>query len=314
MACLDGEGHQRAQLAFYLQMNRLQTLRFVQTLVAKGFAAEDKLEDQKVCRIFNRRIYRALGAEGIRHRRVASSEILFRRLLSLDYVLEHTGMPWLPTEAEQVRAFEALGINLRLLPLRVYRGAVGETRHYFPLKLPIALEPGRAVFAYIDPGMSTRSSLHCWGQAHRQLWDKLRQAGRTVELFAVAWDRQHLDRTQRLLQAWINRDPAAAKTEAAGLRQAIADADWDTVERYGGHDAVVDKIRQLGKGNPPSTGGGMIDNFRRWGSELCRQIGAHSTKGAWCAEVVRALSLSPGGGTPPPLWSAFPPRCPNPHR
>ena len=91
MAYLDGEGHQRAQLAFYLQMNRLQTLRFVQTLVAKGFAAADKLEDQKVCRIFNRRIYRALGAEGIRHRRVASSEILFRRLLSLDYVIEHPG-------------------------------------------------------------------------------------------------------------------------------------------------------------------------------------------------------------------------------
>ena len=152
MAYLDGEGHQRAQLAFYLQMNRLQTLRFVQTLVAKGFAAADKLEDQKVCRIFNRRIYRALGAEGIRHRRVASSEILFRRLLSLDYVLEHTGMPWPPTEPEKVCAFEALGINLRLLPLRVYRGAVGETRHYFPLKLPIALEPGRAVFVFVDPG------------------------------------------------------------------------------------------------------------------------------------------------------------------
>ena len=87
-----------AQLAFYLQMSRWQALRFVQALVRKGFAAEDTLEDQKVCRIFSRGIYQALGTEDIRHRRVASREILFRRLLSLDYVIEHPGLPWLPTE------------------------------------------------------------------------------------------------------------------------------------------------------------------------------------------------------------------------
>ena len=32
-----------------------------------------------------------------------------RRLLSLDYVLEHPGLPWLPTESEKVGAFKALG-------------------------------------------------------------------------------------------------------------------------------------------------------------------------------------------------------------
>ena len=40
-------------------------------------------------------------------------------------------------------AFEDLGIERRHLPLRGYRGAVGETRRYFPLKLPIALESER---------------------------------------------------------------------------------------------------------------------------------------------------------------------------
>ena len=55
LACLHGEGiFSRAQLAFYLQMNRLQALRFVQALIRKGFAAEDSLEDQKVCCIFSR--------------------------------------------------------------------------------------------------------------------------------------------------------------------------------------------------------------------------------------------------------------------
>ena len=79
-------------------------------------------------------IYRALGAEDIRHRRAASEAVLMRRLLSLDYVLEHPGLPWLPTESEKVGAFEALGIERRILPSRLYRGAAGNTRRYFPLK------------------------------------------------------------------------------------------------------------------------------------------------------------------------------------
>ncbi len=96
LACLHGDGvFTRAQLSFYLQMSRWQALRFVRSLVTKGFAAEDILEDQKVFRIFSRRIYQALGTEDIRHRRVASREILLRRLLLLDYVIEHTGLPWL---------------------------------------------------------------------------------------------------------------------------------------------------------------------------------------------------------------------------
>ena len=99
-------------------MNRWQALRFVRALVTKGFAAEDSLQERTVCRIFSRRIFRALGTEDIRHRRVASAEIL-RRLLVLDYVLEHPGLPWLPTEPEKFRAFEALGIERRHLPLRV---------------------------------------------------------------------------------------------------------------------------------------------------------------------------------------------------
>ena len=88
-----------------------------------------------MCRIFSRGIYRALGAEDIRRRPLASTETLLRHLLSPDYVLEHTGLGWLPTEAEKVRAFEALGIERRHLPLRVYRGAVGESRRHFQLKL-----------------------------------------------------------------------------------------------------------------------------------------------------------------------------------
>ena len=46
-------------------------------------------------------IYRALGVENIRHRRKARNSVLMRRLLSLDFVLEHPGLNWLPTEPEK---------------------------------------------------------------------------------------------------------------------------------------------------------------------------------------------------------------------
>ena len=77
--------------------------------------------------------------------------MLTRRLLSLDYVLEHPRLPWLPTEAEKVAAFEALGIERRVLPQRTYRGAAGNIRCHFHLRLPLALDAGRAVFVYVDP-------------------------------------------------------------------------------------------------------------------------------------------------------------------
>ena len=86
--------------------------RAVHALIAQGVATEENVSGitgiGRVCRIYGRDIYRALGAEDIRRRRITSTEVLVRRLLSLDYVLEHPHLPWLPTEPEKVRAFEAL--------------------------------------------------------------------------------------------------------------------------------------------------------------------------------------------------------------
>ena len=160
----------RAQWSRFLDAHPEQVRRGVHALIAQGAATEETVPGIKgigrVCRIFSRRIYRALGAEDIRHRRSASEAVLMRRLLSLDYVLEHPGLPWLPTESEKVGAFEALGIERRILPSRLYRGAAGNTRRYFPLKLPVALEAERAVFVYVEPGHDTSTALRSWGEAH----------------------------------------------------------------------------------------------------------------------------------------------------
>ena len=100
-------------------------------------------------------IYRALGVENIRHRRKASKPVVMRRLLSLDFVLEHPGMNWLPAEPEKVEFFEKLGLPRRLIPRRIYYGVVGNQKRYFALKLPLAVDPETVTFAYIDPGHQT---------------------------------------------------------------------------------------------------------------------------------------------------------------
>jgi len=72
----------------------------------------------------------------------------------------------------------------------------------------------------------------------------------------VAWVQDNLDRIQRVLDARTTRDPATAKTETEGFRQAVADADWDTVERHGGLDPFVDKIDQTDEKTATSPGTG----------------------------------------------------------
>ena len=261
------------QLLLYLQMNRWQALRFVQSLVAKGLAAEDSLQDRKVSRIFSSRIFRALGTEDTRRRRMASAEILLRCLLVLDYVLEHPGLPWLPTEPEKVRAFEALGIERRRLPLPVYRGAVGETRRHFRLKLPIALETDRTVFVYVDPGYETATALRSWGAAHRGLWRALRERDRRVEVVVVAREHRCLQSAYTVLGHWAdNFEPAAREDEAlageefARIEQAILTGNVRVLEEYRGVHAALNRtveLEQLARKRSHKT---MIEGFATWRS------------------------------------------------
>ena len=254
-------------------MNRWQALRFIRALVTKGFAAEDSLQDRKVCQIFSRPIFQALGTEDICHRRVASREILLRRLLSLDYVLEHPGLPWLPTEPEKVRAFEPLGIERRHLPLRVYRGAVGETRRHFQFKLPIALETDRTVFVYVDPRYRTATALRSWAAAHSDLWQDLRERDRRVEVVVVAGEHRSLQRAQKVLGHWADNFDRAAREDAplageeiARIEQAILTRNIPVLEEYGGVQAALKRTVELEKLARKQSNKTMIEGFATWGS------------------------------------------------
>ena len=282
LVCLHSGLFTRDQVEFFLGSSRATSWRFTQQLlnarVSNRPLVNEKITDRRLTyRIYGKAIYRELGIANVRHRRDSSIEVTRRRLLSLDFVLDHPDLPWLATEQEKVACFERLGIDPELLPKRIYYGRANGRIRYFHIKMPVAVEQDRAVFTYIDPGMGTHTELHSWGAAHRRLWDKLRRSGRRIEVVAVAWEQHLLDRAARVLQSWIAGDMTEADRELLALRQAVSSADWETVERYGGLDAALGKINQLKQETPASIGRGMIDDFHLWGSRRCRRMGETAT-------------------------------------
>ncbi len=127
LACFHGGVFTRQQSRSFLGRHHEEVGRAVRKLVAQGVAIEERPPGingiGRICRIHGRRIYKALGVGDHRRRRITSPEVMMRRLLALDYVLEHPRLPWLATEADRVAAFEALGIEREVLPQPVYRGA-----------------------------------------------------------------------------------------------------------------------------------------------------------------------------------------------
>lgn len=278
LVCLHSGVFIRAQFCFHLNVGEVRALRFVRALIQHGVAAEDPAPGigragQRVCRIFSRPLYRALGAEDIRHRRVASPEVLSRRLRSLDYVLEHPELAWLPTEAEKVDYFERLGTPRRRLPQRVYRGAVGDTRRFFALKLPMAVDGKRAVFVHVDPGYSTSKALRSWGAAHRGLWEALRQKGRAVRVVAVAREDRALERAEKVLRRWSagsgtkprSGDPSAAR-EYARIKRAVLTGDKATLDAYGGVTPALKRSIELEESAEGRSLGIVIDGHTTWRS------------------------------------------------
>jgi len=283
LVCLHSGIFTRDQVEVFLGTSQPTAWRFTQQLLdarlsSRPVAAAAMTDGRPICRIFGKAIYRELGIANVRHRRDSSIEVARRRLLSLDFVLDHPDLPWLPTEPEKLVCFEHLGIERDLLPKRIYAGRANGRIRYFHIKMPIAVEPERATFTYIDPGMGTPTELHSWGAAHRDLWAKLRHSGRRVEVVAVAWEQHLLDRAERVLQSWTAGDMSEAETELLTLRQAVARADWDTVERYGGLNAALKRMNEFAGECPVSNGRGMIDDFRLWGSSRCRRMGEYSTE------------------------------------
>ena len=275
LVCLHSGVFTRAQFCHYFDTHRKRAERFVKTLVDRKVGLESEWPvfngRGKSCRISSKPIYRALGVENIRHRRKAGTPVVMRRLLSLDFVLEHPGMNWLPAEQEKVAFFEELGLSRALIPRRIYYGAVGTRKRYFALKLPIAADPATVTFAYVDPGHQTDRELHSWGAAHGRLWAALHKKGRHVRVIGVAAENETVDRTARVLRAWAAAPEKEAgegltvKQEIKRIDTALRTNDRTVLAEYGGFNAAMKRGAQL-ESLPEAkvTEGVSIDDYSTW--------------------------------------------------
>ena len=200
---------------------------------------------QKICHIFTKGVYRALGSSDIRHRRIpAGADLLRSRLLSLDAVIEEPERPWLPDERDKVRYCDELGIERRALPSRIYRGRQAETVRFFaPWKLPVAGAPDHATFVYADPGRDSDSELARWAGAHASLWSALRTRGVHVDVAVLAATLAGASRARRWLEARVGdrAEPFSPEDEERWqlLDTALRTQDPELLEAEGGFMAVV---------------------------------------------------------------------------
>ena len=285
LVCLHSGVFTRAQFRHFFDSgdNRQRAARFVRDLVGRELGVVDERAifpgGAKAVRISNKEIYRKLGIENVRHRREADDAGMLRRLLSLDYVLEHPELPWLPTETEKVAFFDSLGIDRRRLPKRLYHGATGKQLRYFALKLPIACDAKTATFVYVDPGKDTDTELRSWGDSHEWLWRALRSKGMVVRAIVVGADYKATIRAEAPLQTWSRRagkqssqqadgpsrnDPGV-KAEIKAIEEAVLSLDTDVIAKYGGLQGIAERMSYL-KNLPKSSGsiGVTVDGFETW--------------------------------------------------
>lgn len=245
LVCRHAGWFTRAQFCAHFRCRRNRALRFVRRLLDRRHGVEEALPGlpttTRPCRIAAKALYRALELERVPHPQ-ASAWIRLRRLLSLDYVLDHPSRRWLPTGREKVWALEALGLSRQLFPCRHYAGRAQGRSRYFPRHLPLALEAEKAIFVYVDPGRDTDSELLSWGTEHAPLWAALRAQDRPVHVVAVARDGLRRERAEKVLHRWSRPGPEAGfeplsaqeQDDIRRIEQAVLANDQASLDPYGG--------------------------------------------------------------------------------
>ena len=281
----------RSQFCTYLHARPHRARQFVRCLRNRRQAVEVTLDGlpaaARPCRISGKAIYRALGIENVGHRRTAAAPVLMRRLLSLDYILEHPQQPWLTSEQEKVAVFDDFDVPRQALPRRYYTGNKAVWVQYFALKLPISIGPETITFVYVDPGYHTDRNLMAWGSSHAPLWRALRRKGRRIRVVAVARDETQLGRANQVLDRWTQgqwpkgQQPLTPEEEheIEAIRLAFFRRDWPALDRWGGPQAALFHQRDL-KRRPTfedSESGFRIDRADLWRSRRLSFPGADLT-------------------------------------
>lgn len=240
----------RAHYCAHRRCPRSTALRLVRRLVARGVAREHPMPREapgrRLCHIFGKSLYRALGIPDVRHRKFpADSALTWRRLLSLDAVIADPERHWLPAEADKVRYCEERGVPTDAMPSKNYRNPVTgatTTRFFSPWKLPIAGSHDRATFVYADPGRDTVSELASWTAEHTRLWSRLRGADVHVDVLVVGRTVRGVARARRWLEVRIGNGQAADPEREARfqrLDKALRTRDPELLREEGGFMAVL---------------------------------------------------------------------------
>ena len=240
----------RSQLQFYGGYDvedRVYTFRIIQRLTERQLITETS-EDSLglLARVTNKSVYRFIGADNIRHRRLASWPLMFRRLLSLDYVLDHPQLPWLPTEEEKIACFDQLGIDRANLPHRVWHGAVGQTIRLFANKHPIAVDPRskQAWFVYADSEEKSPQGVRSWRNEHAALWSYLFRLGFRLSIIHASFNLRLEESVSRVFSSWKNQPESTVsrteiERELARVQQAIQSNDKAALKVYGGFNGAL---------------------------------------------------------------------------
>ena len=240
----------RSQLQFffgYNEENRVPTFRIIHRLTDKQLITETPFESLGLlARITNKTIYRLIGADNIRHRRLASWPLTFRRLLALDYVLDHPDLPWLPTESEKVACFDQLGIDRTNLPRRVWDNSTVQTVRLFANKHPIAVDPRskQAHFIYTDSDEKSPQGVRSWRREHDALWSDLYRLGFDLHIVHASFNPRLEESVSRVFSSWMNLPQSSISTaeieaELTLVHQAIDSNDDRALEEYGGFNGAL---------------------------------------------------------------------------
>ncbi|MDE0166727.1 MAG: hypothetical protein OXL36_16650 [Bryobacterales bacterium] len=240
----------RSQLQFYGgydEESRRSLTRVIRKLLEKNLITETPVESLGLlARVTNKSIYRLIGADNIRHRRLASWPLMFRRLLALDYVLDHPQLPWLPTENEKVACFDRLGINHANLPRRVWNNATGYTVRLFANKHPIAVDPRgkQAHFVYTDSEEKSPQGVRSWRTEHAALWSDLHRLGFDLHIVHASFNPRLEESVSRVFSSWMNQPHstvtrAEIEAEIALVQQAIQSDDESALRVYGGFNGAL---------------------------------------------------------------------------
>ena len=139
------------------------------------------------------------------------------------------------------------------MPKRVYGRPGASTTRFFVWKLPIAGDPHRATFVYVDRGLDSKQQLRRWCAEHEPLWAALREAGVEVHVHAVARTRVVDQRTAAFLAHHQTGTPAPSspalspeeQATLARLDAALDANDEAALRRWGGLIAAARAARAL---------------------------------------------------------------------